>query len=165
MQVQKIWSKVIVFTICCLSISPSLCHAQDSWSLNNRVLSFATNSIGRSINNGNCWVFPRDALFYAGGRFPGPRGSYRTTVFGRVVSLNELRPGDIIAFESATFASRGRIYARTGANHYAIVESVYRGQITMLHQNWAGKRYVIRGYCNPRDLVFGKIIYYRPQLK
>lgn len=165
MQIQKILFKIIVSTCCLInvSISPNFCDAKDSFALNKKILSFGINNLTKTVNNGNCWTFVRDAIRFSSGIFPGPGGNLPSRVFGRKISINQLRPGDIIAFESAAFAYNGRIYSRTGKEHYAIVESVSYGNIRILHQNWNSKRYVIRGSFNPTHLVFGKIIFYRPQ--
>lgn len=147
------------------SLSFSICLGNDSLGLNRRVVSFAVNNLNKTVNNGNCWVLPRDALVASGGKFPGPRGHYKTTVFGRPIYAYELTPGDIIFFQYCRFNSRGRTYFSTGQFHYGIIESVSGYTITLLHQNFSGHRYVTRATINLFDMVGGGIYFYRPQTR
>lgn len=163
----KLKIKNIAVVVCCLVtlfVPINRTYAIDNVGLNKKVLAFAISKLGKTVNNGNCWVFPRDALVESGGRFPGPRGSYPTTVFGRPINIFQLKPGDIIHFRYAVFAIRGRVYAWTAQDHYAIVEYNSGYEVWMIHQNWAGKRYVMRGYINLYNLVSGNVTLYRPQV-
>lgn len=156
---------ILAFYLSSLVISPTPCYAKDSVPLSQRVVSFGRSRIGQTVNNGNCWVFVRDALAQSGAKFPGRGGQYPVRVFGRQISSNELRPGDIIYFQSAVFAFRGRVYAWTGPEHYAIIESRRYATVQILHQNWAGKRYVIRGQVDLNNLISGRLIFFRPQTR
>lgn len=164
----KQFSRHITATLKALLIVLSLAAiaaAKDSEAVNMAVVTFARNNLGKTVNNGNCWVLPRDALLQANARFPGPRGSYPTTVFGRPIPAHQLVPGDILHFQNARFAKNNRVYFSTGTHHYAIVERVSRNQIFLFHQNSSGRRYVVRGCVSVSDLVSGTMVFYRPQAK
>ena len=151
------WSLIVYI------LSFSICLGGDSLALNRSIVNFGVKNLNRTVNNGNCWVLPRDALVASGGKFPGPRGNYKTTIFGRQIYPNQLIPGDIIFFQYARFSRYGKIYYSTGQFHYAIVERVYGSSISLLHQNFSGRRYVMRAYIDLREMRSGSIVIYRPQ--
>lgn len=144
-------------------LSFSICLGGDSLGLNRRVVSYGRSNLNKTVNNGNCWVFPRDALMVSGGRFPGPGGHYKTSTFGRQIYPYELTPGDIIFFQYSRFTRNGRTYFSTGQFHYAIIENVSGYTITLLHQNFSGRRFVTRATVNLFDMVGGGIYFFRPQ--
>lgn len=113
--------------------------------LNERVLSFAREQVGRKVGNGECTSLAVAALRSAGARAvprnPGD-GDY---VWGRpVASFREAQPGDVIQFRDAVFQGRRWISKRrwvtwrqTYPHHTAIVAEVReRGAaVVVLHQN------------------------------
>lgn len=85
--------------------------AQDNLQLNQRIVTIARSRIGRTGGDRyNSWIFAYNVLMNAGARGPyhGPQGQY---AWGRPIGFNELRPGDIVQFESASaFKNRGGVY-------------------------------------------------------
>lgn len=107
-----------------------------------RIVAFARSRIGETVGDGECTALVTAALDHVG--LPRRRGQGG---WGEpVVSLREVRPGDILTFEDARFAGRrlnpNRTITRWSThypNHVAIVDEVaeLRGTILLriIHQN------------------------------
>lgn len=61
------------------------------------ILAFCADSIGKRVGNGECWTLAERALIHAGAARPV---GFK---FGDEVTAEELRPGDVVQFESARF--------------------------------------------------------------
>lgn len=111
--------------------------------LNEKVVAFARDRLGKSVGDGQCSTLVVAALRDAGVRRPrrGPGG------WGEELkSLRDVRPGDILQFEGAVFV-RDRVRADGGLetqtftfpHHTAIVARVRkqgpRPVLSILHQN------------------------------
>jgi hypothetical protein len=112
--------------------------------LNQKVLEFARERIGKKVAYGQCLSLAVEALRYAGAkRYPfDPSGDY---VWGRpVASFKEALPGDILQFRNAVFQGKRWITKRRWVSwhheyphHTAIVSEVREGGrvVAIFHQN------------------------------
>ena len=112
---------------------------------------------GRKVGDGQCWALANEAFKAAGKKRPGSD----LRVWGRVVNpaTESIQAGDIVEFESARF-SEGVI---TGGNHTAVV--VVGGsasKFTVAEQNFGGMHSVGFRQMSLTNLVFGKVVVYRP---
>lgn len=105
--------------------------------LNQKVLKFAEDHLGKPVGDGECWTLARDALRAAGARLPGYDGTAKTTnVFGRRLKPDEKSlPGDVVWFEKVKMTHKD---GRTAAMpfHAAIISKVEDGGLILLHQNY-----------------------------
>ena len=112
--------------------------------LNQKVLEFTRERIGKKVDDGQCISLAVEALRFAGAkRYPfDPSGDY---VWGRpIASFKEALPGDILQFRNAVFQGKRWITKRRWVSwhyeyphHTAIVSDVREGGrvVAMLHQN------------------------------
>jgi hypothetical protein len=112
--------------------------------LNQKVLEFARERVGKKVADGQCTSLAVEAVRYAGAkRYPyDPSGDF---VWGRpVASFNEALPGDILQFRNAVFQGKRWITKRRWVSwhheyphHTAIVLEVREGGrvVAILHQN------------------------------
>jgi hypothetical protein len=147
--------------------------------LNQKVLEFAHERIGKKVADGQCTSLAVEALRYAGAkRYPfEPRGDF---VWGRpVASFKEALPGDILQFRNAVFQGKRSISSRRWVSwhyeyphHTAIVLEVReRGRVVaILHQNVgahdtddADKQVVQEASIRPESLqAGGSVAIFRP---
>ncbi len=104
--------------------------------LSQKVVDFAARSIGQQVGNGECWTLANEALKAAGAQ---PADGY---TFGTPLSLNEIRPGDILQFTNARFEEPGYYVTMGAPNHTAVVYSISGERVFILQQNFNGKRTV-----------------------
>jgi hypothetical protein len=147
--------------------------------LNQKVLEFARERIGKKVADGQCLSLAVEALQYAGAKrypFP-PSGDF---VWGRpVASFKEALPGDILQFRNAVFEGKRWITKRRWVSwhheyphHTAIVSEVREeGRVVaILHQNVgehdaddATKQVVQEASIRPESLqAGGAVTIYRP---
>lgn len=112
--------------------------------LNQKVLEFTRERLGKKVDDGQCISLAVEALRYAGAkRYPfDPGGDY---VWGRpIASFKEALPGDILQFRNAVFQGKRWITKRRWVSwhyeyphHTAIVSEVREGGrvVAILHQN------------------------------
>ena len=112
--------------------------------LNQKVLEFTRERLGKKVSDGQCISLAVEALRYAGAkRYPfDPSGDY---VWGRpVATFKEALPGDILQFKNAVFQGKRWITKRRWVSwhyeyphHTAIVLEVREGAqvVAILHQN------------------------------
>ena len=147
--------------------------------LNQKVLEFARERIGKKVADGQCLSLAVEALRYAGAkRYPfDPSGDF---VWGRpVASFKEALPGDILQFRNAVFQGKRWITKRRWVSwhheyphHTAIVSEVREGGrvVAILHQNVgahdaddATKQVVQEASIRPESLQDGgAVAIYRP---
>lgn len=101
-----------------------------------KIVDFAVRNIGQQVGNGECWTLANEALKASGAQ---PANGY---TFGTPLSLNEIRPGDILQFTSARFDEPGYYVTMGTPNHTAVVYSINGDRIFILQQNFSGKRTV-----------------------
>jgi hypothetical protein len=147
--------------------------------LNQKVLEFTRERIGKKVADGQCLSLAVEALRYAGAKrypFP-PSGDF---VWGRpVASFKEALPGDILQFRNAVFEGKRWITKRRWVSwhheyphHTAIVSEVREeGRVVaILHQNVgahdaddATKQVVQEASIRPESLqAGGAVAIYRP---
>jgi hypothetical protein len=147
--------------------------------LNQKVLEFARERIGKKVDDGQCLSLAVEALRYGGAKsYPfDPSGDY---VWGRpVASFKEALPGDILQFRNAVFEGKRWITKRRWVSwhyeyphHTAIVSEVREGGcvVAILHQNVgahdasdADKQVVQEASIRPESLqAGGSVAIFRP---
>jgi hypothetical protein len=147
--------------------------------LNQKVLEFASERIGKKVDDGQCISLAVEALRYSGAkRYPfEPSGDY---VWGRpVASFKEALPGDILQFRNAVFEGKRWVTKRRWVSwhyeyphHTAIVSEVREGGrvVAILHQNVgahdaddATKQVVQEASIRPESLqAGGSVAIFRP---
>jgi hypothetical protein len=132
--------------------------------LNRKVLKFAEDNQGKQVGNGECWTLAVEALAYAGARPPGAKG-VGVYDFGRKLDDGEkILPGDVMQFEKAKFVHK----TATGSSwvalphHTGVVAKVEGMKISLLHQNYKGKRTVQLTTINVDERTEGTVQFFRP---
>jgi hypothetical protein len=120
------------------------------------ILSFASDSIGRKVGNGQCWTLAAEAMRASGAEPP------KGYTYGNRVELEDVKPGDILQFKTARFDEPGYWAIMGSPDHTAVVQSVGRDRIYMLHQNFAGKKIVQPFDINPNNMSSGTMEAWRP---
>lgn len=120
------------------------------------ILNFASNNIGRRVGNGQCWTLAAEAMRAAGAEPP------RGYTYGNRIELQEVQPGDILQFKTARFDEPGYWAIMGSPDHTAVVQSVGRDRIFILHQNFGGKKIVQTFDLNPNNMSSGRMDAWRP---
>jgi hypothetical protein len=155
-----------------------------------QVIAYARNRLGQSVGDGECYTLVNNALQNAGARSAPDYGAITPDadyVWGAVVSLSDLRPGDIIQFRDYRYdrtvetthpdgSSETETDTQEREHHTAIVERVDgNGAATVLEQNAPDGAPVTRRqlfFSNRTETdggrtttiqVQGQLWYYRPQ--
>ena len=133
--------------------------------VNQRVVAFAKQNLGKKVGNGECWTLAADAISAAGGKRP------RDYVHGRELRPGEaVLPGDIMQFTSVRLENR-KGWVQLGSPHHTAVVQEVAGPKTykILHQNVGGgggdPKIVKSQTINLAELKSGSIKIYRPQPK
>jgi myosin tail region-interacting protein MTI1 len=150
------------------SLIPSA-HGEDQAlpELNRKVLQFAEDHLGKQVGNGECWTLAAEALMYVGASRPGSKG-VAVNQFGRKLNVGEtILPGDVVQFEKAKFVHKSKRGAssQTMPHHTAIVAGIDGKRITLLHQNFGGKRTVGTTTIDLDDQKEGTVDFFRPTPK
>lgn len=124
--------------------------------LNQQVLNFAESNLGKQVGSGVCWELGADALAYANAE--PPHGQ----VFGNVVPLASVLPGDILEFDNAHFVGANYWLSLGAPYHTAIVSAVEGTSIAMLNQNVNNVKLVQITIIHLADMRSGTITVYRP---
>lgn len=153
-------------------VSPAATLPQDAGAmipeLNMKVVRFAETHKGKQVGNGECWTLAAEALASAGAQRPGADG-VDVCDFGRKLGRGEaILPGDIVQFEKVQFTRKdptGKAPPVVSAfpQHTAIVTRVEGRTLTLLHQNFGGRKTVERIVINLDDLTAGTVTFYRPR--
>lgn len=142
------------------------------------VASWCEHNIGKQILRGECWDLAYEALskgcgkhaFVSTGLHHGFPILQIEAQNGGIVFINstgqadEIRRGDILQFRSSKFYNPddGSLQTAGMPDHTAVVVANNQGKLEVLHQNVSGKRYVIPGDFNLKNLVEGTVRVYRP---
>ncbi|HYT91399.1 MAG TPA: hypothetical protein VEL76_21985 [Gemmataceae bacterium] len=146
-----------------LALLATAAHADES--LNQRVVQFAADHLGKKVGDGECATLIVEALRTAGAAAPVGDSEGRFT-FGKPIERKALTAGDLIHFEKARFEHKSADGGFSWAEfplHTAIVQRVQGTRVTLLHQNYGGKRTVQRLTLDLADLKRGTVAYSRPQ--
>jgi hypothetical protein len=154
-------------------------------SLNEKVLEFCKQNLGRQVGDGECYALAAEALKAAGARpqptfkdNPGPNDY----VWGKLVWVLEatngtqtekataglsVQPGDVVQFRDTKFSGPlpgGGGYTSLAVRHTAVVAEFRAGskELVVLHQNWNGNRTVHEQTLLLPDLKDGWLRVYRP---
>jgi hypothetical protein len=165
-----VWSVFVLFLL--------LTGPARGQSVNQKVVDFCKEHTGKQVGDGECYALAAAALTAAGAKLgfkddPGPgdavwgAGVYTLEARdGRQVENRargqSVQPGDIMQFRNTTFA--GNNYSLSATQHTAIVVAAGTGgkELTVLHQNWNGKRTVQKNRFLLKDLKTGWVRIYRP---
>src|SRR6266545_3177081 len=146
-----------------LALLATAAHADES--LNQRVVQFAADHLGKKVGDGECATLIVEALRTTGAAAPVGDSEGRFT-FGKPIERKALTAGDLIHFEKARFEHKSADGGFSWAEfplHTAIVQRVQGTRVTLLHQNYGGKRTVQRLTLDLADLKRGTVAYFRPQ--
>ncbi len=136
---------------------PVVKAANNTPALNQKVVEFVRQSLGKPIGNGECWTAAAQALAAAGAK---RNGVYD---FGRKLGSREaLLPGDILQLENAVFQSPSN--RTTMPHHTAIVDEVVgRDSLRILHQNFGKPGRTISSWTlHLKELRAGTLEAFRP---
>ena len=120
------------------------------------VLRFASSQIGKQVGNGQCWTLAAEALKAAGARPP------QGYTYGEEIPLRNIQPGDILQFTRARFDEPGYWAVMGTPNHTAVVYSL-GNRTFILHQNFAGRKFVQTFDLDFDNLTSGKVQAFRPR--
>jgi hypothetical protein len=139
-------------------------QGKDVPELNRKVLKFAQDHTGEQVGNGECWTLAADALAHAGAQRPGVNGVPVNTFGRKLDPKSAILPGDVVQFEKAKFEHKTETATswQTMPHHTAIVSKVDGKTISILHQNYAGKRTVGAGEIVLTELTEGTVEFFRP---
>jgi hypothetical protein len=132
--------------------------------LNRKVLKFTEDQQGKTVGNGECWTLAAEALASAGARRPGVNG-VGPLDFGRKLEPREtILPGDVVQFEKAKFVHKTEKAESSAVlpHHTAVVAKVDGKTVTLLHQNFGGKRFVHSTVINLDERTEGTADFFRP---
>lgn len=149
---------------------------------NEKVVAFVKSQLGKQVGDGECWALANEAVKSAGAKSSfhfkdAPnRGDYvwgdlafGLDAKGETGALKDVKPGDVVQFRDAKFSGKqgNGTYTMTASHHTAIVlkADTAARRITVLHQNWNGKRTVAEATLVLGDLKAGWIKVYHPQAK
>lgn len=149
-----------------------------------KIVEYAKSQLGKQVGNGECWTLANEAMKTAGTKSSfnftdtPNKGDYvwGTLSFGlegkgakETGALKDVKPGDVMQFRDAKFSGRkgNGTYTMTASHHTAVVlkADTTAKTITILHQNWNGKKTVAEETLTLGDLKDGWIKVYRPQPK
>jgi len=153
---------LFIFCATVLLASGTVAQVEDLPIVNQRVVAFVRENMGRQVGRGECWDLAAGALNAAGARWDGYHG------FGRPVDPEHgpVLPGDIVQFEGVEFRWKegSEVHTVRMSHHTAVVmESRSPGVYVIAQQNTrtTGRR------TSTGDLVLsrrikGHIKFYRP---
>ena len=148
-----------------------------------QVVAFCQSHVGKQVGDGECSSLAGEALDSAGakgitGSSPGSDDyvwgdlvcvieAQGKTNFDRETQARKVKPGDIIQFRDAEFASYSNGGSATSSHHTAVVVGVagYGKQIMILQQNFGGSRFVAKATLNVDEMRNGWMRVYHPVSK
>ena len=140
--------------------------------LNSEILKYAISMKGKKVDRGECWDLAAVPLKKYGAKWDGllDFGELIAEGSGKKHYTNkgeEIAPGDIIQFKSVTIEwKKGNSWGTKTLgypDHTAIIYKVKdRKNITLLHQNVDGKRYVVEEDIDLGEITKGSYKIYRP---
>ena len=123
--------------------------------LGTKIVQYAQSQLGQTVGDGSSKALA-DAALSAAGAKPATQN-----VFGDVVALSSVQPGDILEFQNAIFVGMNYWLILGTPDHTAIVFMIQGGDVTLLHQDVNGIRLVQYTTINLNDLHSGTITAYR----
>ena len=149
---------------------------------NEKVVEYAKSQVGKQVGNGECWTLANEAMKSAGTKSSfnftdtPNKGDYvwGTLTYGldggkETGTLKDVKPGDVVQFRDTKFSGKkgNGTYTMTASHHTALVLKADKDAktITIVHQNWSGKKTVAEATLALGDLKEGWIKVYRPQPK
>lgn len=153
---------LIFYLLFQLMYSPTL-FAQVLPPLNQKILNFVKENIGKTVDRGECWDLAAIPLDQFNAKWDGE------FQFGKLLNPEKdvILPGDIVQFFDVVFeyTKNDTKYKETMKQHTAIIYKVIgKKHYEIAHQNtseWG--RIVQTSTINLNNLKFGKIYFYRPQ--
>jgi hypothetical protein len=152
--------------------------------INEKIAEFAKKQLGQQVGNGECWTLANEAAKAAGAKSSPAyqdtpnKGDYvwgsleyavevRDGKATETGSAAKVRPGDVAQLRETKFAGRrpgGGTYTMSFSHHTAVVAAVSPDGkvVTVLHQNYAGKKTVTETTLNLNDVQGGWIKFYQP---
>jgi hypothetical protein len=161
---------LILISVVPLTVGPTFVFSQekDLPELNRKVLEFARENKGKKVGDGECWTLAAEALKAAQARgprklaAPGEDGKDHYTDFGRKLEGKEkILPGDLVQFEKAKVVNGTNLWFFP--QHTAIVFGAKGRKLTLIHQNYNGKRLVFTMPLDLAGLREGTVEIYRPE--
>jgi len=167
----------LFISLLAVSVFAAAASAEEIEFLNEQMLKFAHEHMGKKIGRGECWDLAAEPLNALGADWDG------NFKFGKKVAScsssglklepdMKLMPGDIIHFYSVK-SSWSKTYPNGRSewgsetlgmpDHVAILKE-YDGKtvLTLLHQNVNGKRYMVETTTDLANVKSGTILIYRP---
>jgi signal peptidase I len=132
--------------------------AQDTTSVNKKIVSFCEQNIGKKVGTGECWDLAKEALNNSGAIWTPP---YE---YGKVVlPSTPVLPGDIIQFEKVKIVYPDKSWKEL-PHHTAIVYKVIsRWKYVIAEQNADNKKFVVLNEIDLNYVKRGKFTIFRPQ--
>ncbi len=152
-------------------------HAEEYEYLNEQVLKFAEDRMGKTIGRGECWDLAAEPLKALAATWDGGYGFGRRVARGdssglRIENGEALKPGDIVQFTSVRtswekkYPDGRRAYGweTIGAPGHTAIVKAFDGKsvLTLIHQNVSGKRYLVETSTDLANVKSGTYVIYRP---
>lgn len=141
------------------------------------IASWCEHHRGKTVGRGECWDLAKEALQKGCGKHAFVSSytihGYPILQIGNVGNgvyfinnsqqLDEVRRGDILQFNACTFydASTGVTQSAGAPDHTSVVIGKLGDKLMVLEQNVGGKRYVVDGEINLKNLTKGEVYVYR----
>ncbi len=122
-----------------------------------RIIEFSMKNLKKKIDKGECWDLANAALNEADADWSAPFN------FGAKVELADAKRADILQFTNIKMKFPNG--SMNFPQHTAIILKKNGKQITLIHQNFNGKRYVDTLTINLDYIKKGKVEAYRPKAK
>ena len=133
-------------------------EAQDTSSVNKKIVSFCEKNVGKKVGTGECWDLAKASLDFAGATWTPPYG------YGKVVLPSDnVVPGDIIQFEKVKIVYPDKSWKEL-PHHTAVIYKVTgSGKYIIAEQNSNNKRFVVLSEIDLNYIKKGKFTIYHPQ--
>jgi hypothetical protein len=173
---------LLVITTLIASVRPVLADEM----LNDKIVKFCKDRLGKKVGSGECFDLADLALKQAGAK---PQSKFKDApkagdyVWGKLiytleiqdkapketkVAKMEIQPGDVLQMRDAAFEGKDlrgfENYSTSYPHHTAVVVAVDKDShvLTILEQNYGGKRTVLENPYRLSDLKAGWVRVYRP---
>lgn len=151
MSLRNFISGVLLFTFCAV-------QAQDSASVNKKMVSFCEKNVGKKVGNGECWDLAKESLNFSGATWTPPYD------YGNIIlPTKTVLPGDVIQFEKVKIVYPDKSWKEL-PHHTAIVYKVLGpGKYVIAEQNSNNKKFVALNEIDLNYVKKGKFTIYRPR--
>jgi signal peptidase I len=132
--------------------------AQDTATVNKKIVTFCEKHIGKKVGTGECWDLAKESLNFAGATWTPPYD------YGEIVlPTNTILPGDIIQFEKVKIVYPDKSWKEL-PHHTAIIYKVNGpGKYIIAEQNSDNKKFVVLSEIDLNYIKKGTFKIYRPQ--